>query len=131
MKLTPLRISIIYAVVGGLWILFSDNLLAFLLRDVPTLMKFSLLKGWLYVVVTAWMLYLLIRRYEIERRRREDFSRSQEQRYQNLVETERDVIYSLSTDGSITSLNPSFEKTTGFRSADLIGENFARLVHPD
>jgi len=130
-KLTPLRISIIYAVVGGLWILFSDNLLAFLLRDVPTLMKFSLLKGWLYVVVTAWMLYLLIRRYEIERRRREDFSRSQEQRYQNLVETERDVIYSLSTDGSITSLNPSFEKTTGFRSADLIGENFARLVHPD
>jgi signal transduction histidine kinase len=59
---TPLKITAIYAVIGGLWILFSDQLLAALVRDPGTLTRLGMLKGWFYVVVTAGLLYVLIRR---------------------------------------------------------------------
>ncbi|MBI4638190.1 MAG: PAS domain S-box protein [Candidatus Rokubacteria bacterium] len=54
-----------------------------------------------------------------------------EQRYRNLVETARDVIYTLSTDGKIKSLNPVFETITGWSRAEWIGKEFPPLVHPD
>jgi signal transduction histidine kinase len=62
--LTPLRIVAVYGVVGGLWILFSDQLLAALVSDPVTLTRLGTLKGWLYVLVTAGLLYVLIRRHE-------------------------------------------------------------------
>jgi len=61
----PLKIALIYAAVAGLWILFSDELLATLATDPEVLTRLSILKGWLFVIVTAAMLYWLIRRYVI------------------------------------------------------------------
>ena len=59
---TPLKITAIYAVIGGLWILFSDQLLAALVRDPATITRLGMLKGWFYVFITAALLYVLIRR---------------------------------------------------------------------
>ena len=56
-----LRIVSIYAIVACLWILFSDELLAFLFTDQATIIRLSILKGWLFVIVTAALLYALIR----------------------------------------------------------------------
>ncbi len=58
----PLKIAAIYAVIGGLWILFSDQLLAALVSDPVTFTRLGMLKGWFYVFVTAGLLYVLIRR---------------------------------------------------------------------
>lgn len=57
--------------------------------------------------------------------------RESEQRYRNLVDTARDVIYTLSTDGKIKSLNPVFETITGWSRAEWIGREFPPLVHQD
>ncbi|MBS7632959.1 PAS domain S-box protein [Candidatus Bathyarchaeota archaeon] len=54
-----------------------------------------------------------------------------EERYRNLVESAPDVIYTISKDGKITSLNPAFEKITGWPPARWIGKPFDRLIHPD
>ena len=51
--LTPFRIVAIYVAVGGLWILFSDQLLAGVVSDLVTLARLHTLKGWFYVLVTA------------------------------------------------------------------------------
>ena len=48
---------------AGLWILFSDKLLASLISDRATLTRLSILKGWLFVIVTAVLLYILIRNH--------------------------------------------------------------------
>jgi len=50
--------------------------------------------------------------------------RESEQRYRNLVDTARDVIYTLSRDGHLRSLNPVFETLTGWSRTEW-------LVHPD
>ncbi len=57
--------------------------------------------------------------------------RESEQRYRNLVDTARDVIYTLSTDGKLRSLNPVFETITGWSRTEWLGKEFAPLVHPD
>lgn len=59
---TPLKITAIYAVIGGLWILFSDQLLAALVSDPVTFARLETMKGWFYVIVSAGLLYILIRR---------------------------------------------------------------------
>ncbi|HET6597313.1 MAG TPA: PAS domain S-box protein [Anaerolineales bacterium] len=52
-----------YLILGSLWILFSDQLAARVAINEEMLASMSLYKGWGYVLVTALLLYLLIRRY--------------------------------------------------------------------
>ncbi len=54
------RISIIYALVAGVWIYASDALLAWFIGSPPKLALFQTYKGWLFVAVTALLLYGLI-----------------------------------------------------------------------
>jgi diguanylate cyclase (GGDEF)-like protein/PAS domain S-box-containing protein len=54
-----------------------------------------------------------------------------EHRYRNLVDSIEDIIYTLSTDGSIMSLNPAFEKITALSADEWVGRNFAQLIHPE
>ncbi len=57
--------------------------------------------------------------------------RDSEHRYRNLVDTARDVIYTLSTDGRLKTLNPIFETLTGWSRTEWLGKAFAPLVYPD
>jgi PAS domain S-box-containing protein len=61
-KLTPLKIALIYATVGILWVLFSEKLLTMWVWKQDSLLHMEILKGWFYVIVTAWMLYALTHR---------------------------------------------------------------------
>ena len=57
-----LRTSLIYAVLASLWILFSDRLLVSFVSNPQTIAEISILKGWGFVALTAWWLYLNLRR---------------------------------------------------------------------
>jgi signal transduction histidine kinase len=63
-RLSAAKIAAIYLLTGALWILFSDRLLSALSDDPAVLARLGTLKGWFYVLVTAGLLYLLIRRHE-------------------------------------------------------------------
>jgi len=85
-KLSTFKITAIYAVAGGLWILFSDRMLALFIEDPHILTQFQAYKGWLFVAVTATLLYWLIRRYASEIKRSEDILRRSEKSYRTLLE---------------------------------------------
>ncbi len=57
--------------------------------------------------------------------------RESEARHRSLVENARDVIFTLSSDGTITSLNPAFEMITGWSPEKWIGKSFKHLIHPE
>lgn len=63
-KLTPyrsaVRISLIYFIFGSLWIIISDRLLAFFVRDSEIYVELSTVKGWVYVAVTTAFIYILV-----------------------------------------------------------------------
>lgn len=68
----------------------------------------------------------------VERKKAEDELRENEIRYRTLVENAPVVIYTISGDtGTLTSLNPTFEKMTGWKASEWIGKSFEGLIHPD
>lgn len=54
-----------------------------------------------------------------------------EELHRHLVESARDVIYSVSPTAEILSVNPAFEQTTGWSPNEMIGKQLTALVHPD
>jgi two-component system cell cycle sensor histidine kinase/response regulator CckA len=60
---SALKIAGLYLLIGGLWILFSDQLAASLASGRDMFSTLSTLKGWGYVLITALLLYWLIRRH--------------------------------------------------------------------
>ena len=57
--------------------------------------------------------------------------RQSEERNRNLVDNARDIIFTLSTDGKFTSLNPVFEILTGWPNSEWLGNSFVPILHPD
>jgi PAS domain S-box-containing protein len=52
-------------------------------------------------------------------------------RYYELMEQTRDVIFVLSNQGIVVSLNHAFERITGWELKEWIGKPFTGLLHPD
>jgi len=62
-KIPVLKIVAIYAVVGGAWIYFSDTFLGWLVQDPAIMVYVAISKGFLFIITTTLLLYVLIRRY--------------------------------------------------------------------
>jgi len=60
------RISMLYAVVSALWIYFSDSLLTTIFSDQHIIFQLSIFKGWIFVILSATMLYYLIQRHTLQ-----------------------------------------------------------------
>ncbi|MFP5381103.1 MAG: sensor histidine kinase [Gammaproteobacteria bacterium] len=64
-----LRIVLAYAFFAGLWILLSDTVLEAVVSDAATFARLSIYKGWAFVLVTALLLAVLLRRELLQRHR--------------------------------------------------------------
>jgi light-regulated signal transduction histidine kinase (bacteriophytochrome) len=60
----PRTIALIYLAFGAVWIFFTDRLLVWLHLDAGLILRMQTAKGWLFVVGSAVLLYVLLRRYE-------------------------------------------------------------------
>jgi len=67
-RLAVLRIVSIYAVIAAVWIYISDSALGLLVKDEDTLIRISVYKGMLFIIVTALILHHLIAKYVREAR---------------------------------------------------------------
>ncbi len=100
------------------------------------LLSASVLSVLVFTVRVRSFRRLEVLRVQDERRRKEleeavQDAQQSEQKYRNLVETARDVIFTLSLDGTLASLNPAFETITGWSCTEWLGKPFAPLLHPD
>lgn len=51
------KIALLYLLIGGIWILFSDRFLIYFTKDFEVLIKVQTYKGWFYVFITAIFLF--------------------------------------------------------------------------
>jgi len=75
-RLTPLSIAVFYACIGGIWLLvFFSKVVTYLFRD-PVPLEVVELNHSAFILVTAWLLYFLIRKSESDiKQRKESLSR--------------------------------------------------------
>jgi PAS domain S-box-containing protein len=62
---TAFLISIIYTIVGGMWVFFSEPVLSKWIVDPETFATSKIISQWLFIVISAHLLFLLIRRREM------------------------------------------------------------------
>ena len=133
-KLTPLRIIIVYMVVGGLWMLLSKEILMAVISDPTTLARLEILIDWLYVVATAWMLYGLIRRNIAATQEAAQALQESEEQFRQLAEHVQEAFWVYSFDqGRFTYISPAYEKIWGHPPTRLYTqpESWLEAVHPD
>ena len=57
------RITFAYLIIGSIWIIFSDKLLNSIIGDKNLLTQLQTYKGWFYVIITALLLYLFLKKH--------------------------------------------------------------------
>ncbi|MDD5365833.1 MAG: PAS domain S-box protein [Gallionellaceae bacterium] len=67
----------------------------------------------------------------VQRRQAEERISESEARYRGIFEYADDIIYLLTPEGNIHSLNPAFEHLTGWPAEEWLGKPFMPIVHPD
>ena len=70
--LSPLKIVFYYLVFSLWWILLSDLLLTSITKDPEIFTRFSIIKGWLFVLLTSALLYWLMILYSRQNKQAED-----------------------------------------------------------
>lgn len=118
------RIVAVYAILSMVWIFFSDQLLAMVVRDSAAFARGATVKGFAFVVTTSVLLWFFIRRDT------EELSRSEE-RYRTLAEAAHDVIFIIGRDYRIEYTNSYAVRLFGAQREDLAGKELAPLFPPE
>ncbi len=58
--LISIKVTLTYLIFGSIWILLSDKLLSLIVRDIEMVTFLSLIKGFLYVTITAALIFYLV-----------------------------------------------------------------------
>ena len=102
------RIVLLYGLFAGLWIWGSDTVLAWLIRDPDQMSRIGMIKGWLFVVATAVLLFGLIARLVAQvnaalqaAQTHQTELLSTQNRLQATLDAMPDLLFELSADGVI------------------------------
>ena len=117
-----LRTSLWYAFFASLWIALSGLVLTLLVRDARVIEKLEISKGWIFVAVTVFILYGVLRR-QMRRLQKEAETRGQAE--QLVHETQRrfatifrsspvGITLSKFDDGRLVDANPAFLSMLGY-----------------
>ncbi|ABM60967.1 EAL domain-containing protein [Halorhodospira halophila] len=124
----PLAVSIAYAVLGLFWILATDGLLIAWL-PAEWLPVGQVVKGVAFILVTAGLLYLLLRRLARAAREREDLH-GQFRSFETLAEHIPDVLVRLDNQLRYLYVNPAFEALTGVDRREALGRCQEEVGYP-
>ena len=150
------RITFLYLIFGFSWILLSDKLLDFLIKDLETLSKVQTYKGFFFIILTALMLFILVREHmknikkarELLERKIQDYKilyekflaqnhelmQAKNQAQQNelfvtgILENIPDMIFVKDAQSTkFVMVNKSVELNMGLKREDLIGKDETSL----
>lgn len=126
-KLNPLRIVLIYFIIGALWILFSDQIVFISHSSASMKALLSLTKGMVYVIVTSILLFHLISKATLslkesnrELHEKAEEAKKNEAKFSNLfLQSPIGIFYAL-PEGKFSQVNPGFAKMLGYSSPEEV-----------
>jgi PAS domain S-box/diguanylate cyclase (GGDEF) domain len=133
-RVTPLSLTLIYTLIGVGWILFSDRVLEFMVTDYQSIFRLEMVKGLLFIFITAVVLFFLFRSaytslLKFEKTLQED--RENLERYRLLSEDTLDLILFIRPDGQIIDANEAAVKRYGYTRHELTNMPLHKLRLPE
>jgi signal transduction histidine kinase len=126
LHLPAARISLLYLIVAGAWVFLSDQVLAVIVPDHATFTSLGSIKGVLFVVVMAALLYFERLSADRASQRASDAMRQTESKYRAIFETAPVGIFRATPDGHYLDVNSSFARMLGYATPqELIGADDA------
>jgi len=133
-SIDALRPVLVYAAFAALWILLSDEMMAWLYSDPAALVRASMLKGWAFVGVTSLLLYCLIRRLleqTLAASRREIAAQKEKahalQLLATIVDNSSDAIFAKDIEGRYLVFNWETARVVGKTAEDALGQDDTAL----
>ena len=127
LSLRSLKVAGLYAFFGFLWILFSDRLILLISNDPEELAHIQTYKGWLFIFVTAILLYLLVRLALKAQEKTAIALRQSEERLSATLSSIGDGVISTDRAGRVVSLNGVAEELTGWPSSEALGRPITEI----
>lgn len=116
-----LKITLCYLVFGFLWIFFSDKILNELIHDQNTVILISMIKGWIYVILTGIIIFSLVyqalnrvKKEMLIREKAENELRNSEIQWRTALEGNNAVIYEIDLLSGRVFLSERWSELTGF-----------------
>jgi two-component system, sporulation sensor kinase A len=130
-KRNILKIVFIYVVITVLWIVLTDNVLFIFFKDAESITRIQTVKGCFFVVVMAWLLYLLMQINNFKRNQIEEMLRDSESRYRKIIKLSPEPI-TIHSDGILIYANDAALKVVGAaRIEEVVGKAIFDFLHPD
>jgi len=130
-RLIPSKIVAVYAIVSCLWIYFSDTVVESMVKDPHLMARVAMLKGWVFILTTSALLFILIRRYlsgfkgiNDTLALHQEQLRESERRYRELMERVHMIALMIDTRGDITFCNDYLLQLSGWSRKEIMGKNW-------
>lgn len=125
-----LRVALIFALFSTLWIVFSDRFLALVISDVQQMAALQTGKGVIFVLVTAGLIYFLLRRELSAIQKTDEALREREKSFRTLAETAAAAIF-IHRGGKLVYVNSRSLTYGGYTREELLSKHVWELVPPD
>ncbi|MCC6930506.1 MAG: response regulator [Gemmatimonadaceae bacterium] len=120
---SPLWIALVYAVLGILWIVWSDAAVLAIVRDQEALTRLQTYKGWFYVTASAALLFYLVRRrvnaLNAAIASQQATTRERE-RLVTILEATTDLVCVINPDSSLRYLNAAGRRLLGIGPTEAL-----------
>lgn len=123
-----LRVALIYAGFSLLWILFSDQILLYIVQDPELITRIQMMKGWTFVIVTSFIVYALLFREITKVKQAEEKLREHEKNYREIFNATSDAIFIHNAEnGKILDVNQSMLNMFGYSYGDVFQQTMKDL----
>ncbi len=140
-------VALLYVLVAGAWVLFSDELVKCFIHDPDTRTTISIYKGWAFVLLTGGLLYVTVRdmlrqwALAVEQRIQAQAAAQtalenkllNEEQLRLVTQATGDGLWDWNLQTGIADLSSRYWEITGYASGEVVPDLafFKRLVHPE
>ncbi len=126
-----IKVVSLYVLFSVFYIFVSDHFLAQAIQDHSLWVKVSIAKGWLFIVITTALLYLLIRRFFTTLKAQEDLLHERETLFRNFFNLPIVGTAITSRDKGWIEVNDRTCEMLGYPREVLFQKSWAELTHPE
>ena len=126
-----MKIALIYAAVGALWVLLSDRILGMMVSDIETIVLLQSYKGWLFVLLTALLIYYLIEIQTTISDRFEAKLKERDEEIQLTFQNAPTAIITSDLQGRFLSANQSACAMLGYSEEELCGISYREITYEE